>query len=103
MLKPGRAARGRILEELGMDDEIDPFLKSSRVYAGSGINVGIGLDARAMDRKSPMPLTVDSPDSPDISTVLLLVLEENEPLRVEAELKATMSLGWMLKVFVNMI
>jgi len=56
-----------------------------------------------MDRKSPMPLTVDSPDRPDISAVLLLVLEENEPLRVEAELKATMSLGWILKVFVSII
>lgn len=56
-----------------------------------------------MDRKSPIPLTVDSPDSPDISAVPLLVLEENEPLRVEAELKATISLGWILKVFVSMI
>ena len=47
-----------------------------------------------------MPLTVDIPE---ISAVLLLLLEEKEPRRVEAELKVARSVGWILKVFVSMI
>lgn len=47
-----------------------------------------------------MPLTVDNPD---ISAVLLLMLDEKEPRLVEAELKEAMSVGWILKVFVSMI
>lgn len=39
----------------------------------------------------------------EISTVLLLLLDENDPRRVEAVVWVMTSVGWMLNVLVNII